>query len=121
MKFQIYKGRDLQNLLDLDNQFCLFADKAIDKDFYQDWYPSLEPVLNLYGALADYDEDSYAIKKVVGESRRLTFKQAAQTLRIWVAMVSESQDEFLEMLETLAPVLSWYEKLGEDYTITFSF
>lgn len=36
MKFQIYKGRDLQNLLDLDNQFCLFADKAIDKDFYQD-------------------------------------------------------------------------------------
>lgn len=66
-------------------------------------------------------EDSYALKKVVGESRRLTFKQAAQTLRIWVAMVSESQDEFLGMLDTLAPVLSWYEKLGEDYTITFSF
>lgn len=121
MIFRIYKGRDLQNLLDLDKYYCLFADKAIDENFYQGWHPTLEPVLRLYGALADYGEDSYAIKKVVGESRRLTFKQAAQTLRIWVAMVSESQDEFLGMLDTLAPVLSWYEKLGEDYTITFSF
>lgn len=121
MKFRIYKNRDLQNLLDLDANFCLFADKAIDKDSFQDWYPILEPILKLYGALADYGEDSYALKKVVGESRRLTFKQAAQTLRIWVAMMSESQDKFLRMLKSLAPVLGWYEKLGEDYTIEFSF
>lgn len=127
MTFQIFnQNNEAIFLNDFDEAYCRFNGQEVDPERYGEWYPLLEMIFLTYADIADRAKGSHLHEMTIfrAPSRRVTMRQAAQCLMIWLGSgigLNDKVEDLDKMYKYIREFVDFALSHKDEYYFEFSF